>query len=150
MEFYASLMNLKKDKSNHKIPKGLKNGNDLIGEPAKRANEFNKFFATFSAGDEAVSIKECSNFVLKNFRNVGPKVDTKPFHGNFSLRPTSVTIMNKMFDQLNGSTSAGISDIPVKIIKAFSPAISAFLADLNLTLSLQTRSKPTEQRQLFW
>ena len=38
--------------------------------------------------------------------------------------------MNKMLDQLNGKTSAGISDIPVKIIKAISPVILAFLADL--------------------
>ena len=80
-------MNLKKDKSNHKIPKSLKIGNDLIDEPANIANEFNKFFATFSAGDEAVSIKECSNFVLKNFRNVGPKIGTKLIHGNFSFKP---------------------------------------------------------------
>ena len=37
-EFNASSMNLKKDKSNHKIPKSLKIGNDLIDEPANIAN----------------------------------------------------------------------------------------------------------------
>ena len=84
-EFYASSMNLKKDKSNHKIQKGRKIANDLIGEHANIANELKKFFATFSAWDEVVSIKACSNFVLKNFKMSVQKLVPNLFMVNFPL-----------------------------------------------------------------
>ena len=66
-EFYASAVNIKKDRSTCKIPKSINVENELVEEPGRIANEFNKFFSSFSAGDEAIPVKECANFILNNF-----------------------------------------------------------------------------------
>lgn len=73
---------------------------------------------------------EAKNFVLSSFRsNIGLALPNCP-NGLFSFRPTTSDIIKKYVNSLDDLSSAGVSGIPVRILKESIDGTARFLCQL--------------------
>ena len=126
--FYKSLVKTKKSKTNNKIS-NIKFQNNDISDPINLTNHFNKFFTNFKSPfivDEFVSEK----FITETFRNVKSKNVLNFPQNLFKFSNFSINDVKKYISSLDNNSSAGVSNIPVKVIKFCKDELSPYLTDL--------------------
>ena len=108
------------------------------------ATSMNSFFTTLGSSQNSKSDEECSRFINNVFKSddhLNPRKNL--FFSEFSFRPTSSTIIEKLISKLDSGSSAGVTDIATKILKASSAAISPFLVKL-LSTCIENSIFPNE------
>lgn len=125
-DFYKSVVKTKKSSSNSKITNIKLSDGTIINDSADIANKFNNFIGDLSLPTD-ISSDEAERLVNENFRVL--KLDgTLRVSNSFSIVDTLASEVSDYISKLDSTSSAGISKIPVKVIKFCAEELSPMLA----------------------
>ena len=141
-EFYYSSIKIKSDKSGQGLPDTIFSNNKLYSDKKDIANVFNRHFSSFES-EKDLNDTECKKYIFNTF-NTKMKID-KPnkTNGEFMFSSIDKKEVLDLINQLDNKTSAGISGIPVFILKKASDKIAEPLTNL-FNLCLKDKRIPTE------
>ena len=124
--FYSSVIDTKSSQvQNDNSPKAIKIDGSIITDKNQIADEFNKYFSSFSS-ETSVSSKDCEKFSL----NVFKKMNFSSVNCEFSFKSTNEIEVEKFLNEINNRSSPGITDIAVVVLKSGTKSVSTFLARL--------------------
>jgi hypothetical protein len=129
-DFYKSSFVLKSERGNSIAPNFITNGVKSASDPASICQLFNEHFTNIQSFSDTIledGIKYIDNTFesLKSVKNF-PKLDGK----EFVFSKTSPSFIVKIIENLDSSTSAGISDISVKVFKKSSLVLAPFISNI--------------------
>ena len=126
--FYKSVVKTKKSSVNQIIPNVFDaNTKESFSEPVDVARIFNEHFTNIKC-EAAFTDEDCLDYVRKSF--ISYKREGKLKVGSFSFKKITATKVFDAISQLDPSSSSGITDIPVKLLKRSSKVLSPILACL--------------------
>ena len=139
-EFYSASIKIRSDKTSNPNQITIEQDNDLISDPEKVGGIFNSFFTTISscslAGDD-----DCNRFITNTFSKL--KKEKLINTATFSFVPTTEIIVEKMLNNMQSTSGAGITGIPTKVFKFASQKLIPILTKL-FNLCITSNELPSE------
>jgi len=138
---------MKSSRSSNSLPTSWVDGSFETNDQTKIGNIFNSFFTSLSS-NSLKSNDESSNYVY--VKNTFEKLSrenkfTLPQNG-FSFSKTTCSIVEKLINNLDSSSSPGVSGIPVKILKFLGPKLAPILTVL-FNFCIETNRIPLEWKE---
>jgi hypothetical protein len=128
--FYSSFVNIKSSVE-HSTVNSIKFNNSAVFDKKDIGNGFNSFFTSLEAQSNS-NISDSLEFIDKNLLNLRRKIkmfDNIKSDGHFKFKPTCIDEVKTIIDNLQSSSSPGISQIPTVVLKFSAPILSKILVD---------------------
>jgi hypothetical protein len=142
-DFYKTSFILKSDKGNGISPNFISNGPISASDPPSICRLFNEHFTTISSTsdiDTDLGIK----FIDSTFEKLRTMEKFPSLVGkNFTFIKTCPSVIVKLIENLDQSTSPGISDISVKVFKKLSLSLAPLIAEI-INECISTGKIPSE------
>jgi len=126
-KFYSVYMPLKNDKSVNQTIKSVKHGDITAEDPVSIGNLFNNVFTSLSSSSTA-DLDECIDFTKNHFNSIKDKLNVQP--NSFKFKKITYSEVEYLIRNMDNSTSAGISGLPVKLFKQLHHKICNILTNL--------------------
>ena len=126
-KFHYSLVNIKSDKATKDSIHTIQFNNNTLTDKLDIANAFNEHL-TSTRSLSTATIDECTEFVTQSCSDLVLQNKLKP--GVFAFRDFTADEIRNTLLKLSNESSAGASDIPVKLIKVIIDNILPFLTAL--------------------
>jgi hypothetical protein len=126
-KFHSVYMPLKNDKSGNQNIKIIKHGEITADDPINIGNLFNNFFTSLSSTSN-VDLDNCIDFSKNHFDNIKDKLNVQP--NSFKFKRITYSEVEYLIRNMDNSTSAGISGLPVKLFKQLHHKICNILTNL--------------------
>ena len=144
-QFYSASIKIKSENTAYSDSIVLKVDDNLVTNPENVADEFNKFFNNLSSKSLLTS-DICTEHISKNFQQLKKENCLKTTEFAFSEVTESVVL--KLLMSLDPTTSAGVSGIPVKILKSSAAVLAPSITKLfNFCLRNNCKIKSVNRRR---
>jgi hypothetical protein len=139
-KFYSTFMSVKSDKSGNQSIKCIKYDETLAEDPISIGNLFNSFFTSLSSNSTA-NIDECIDYSKNHFNDIKDKLNVE--QNSFKFHKISQHEVETLINDLDNTTGAGISSIPVKVLKQLNLKISSLITNL-FNECIETKEIPSD------
>jgi hypothetical protein len=120
-------MTLKNDKAGNQSIKIIKHEDVTAEDPVSIGNLFNTVFTSLSSKSTA-DLNECIDFSNSNFDSIKDKLNVQP--SSFKFKKITYSKVEYLIRNMDNTTSAGISGLPVKLFKQLHHKICSILTNL--------------------
>jgi len=128
-EFYSSSIKIKSSKTEDFMPTVFMFEDTEYTDPAEIGNVFNTFFTSLSSTSLS-SESDCDNYIDRTFAKLKRENKIQLKTGLFKFSHTNENIVEKLIQNLNPVSGAGLSEVPSKVIKHTCSSLAPILTKI--------------------